>query len=176
MVAGSLLLASLSWTASSLARRLPAEQETQADLGRLAPMITKLIEEAGPSRGRDQFGGDAKSLSATVPPLMAVAGAGPLRLTLAVRPHEGGEALFASFAPTNPASLLPAEARGERLLASGFADIAFEYEQGGKNALPRLITIRFTDESGGSRRISAAPRLNSDGRCRFDPISMTCRR
>lgn len=179
MVAGSLLLATLSWTASSLARALPVASETLHDrqLERLGPVLTHMLEQVSPAAGPGAFKGDAKSLSAIVPPPLAAGPVGPLRFTLVVRPAPRGQALFAALEPVEPTAAFPADARRERLLLGGFAAIGFEYvaENGEKNSIPRLITLQFSDGIGNSRRISAAPRITSDGRCRFDPISMTCR-
>lgn len=180
MVAGSFLLASLSWTVSTLARRLPVKADTIRDqqLEAVAPAIVQMLEQAAPpSGGKKSFSGDARGLSAIVPPPMSAAGSGPLRLSLRVGAAGGGEGLYAAFAPIDPAAPFPPEAAGERLLAGGFRSIGFEYVESRQPQprLPRLISLRFTSPDGDIRRITATPRLDSDGSCRFDPISMTCR-
>jgi hypothetical protein len=82
--------------------------------------------------------------------------------------------------PVHPDSSFPPGAGQERLLIDGFRKIELRYVAAPASPerpapLPRSISIVFTDESASERRITVLPRLNSDGRCRFDPISMSCR-
>ena len=184
MVAGSFLLASLSWTLSSLTRQLPIAPAALRgrQLERVAPVLTAMFERIRPlSHGDTSFSGERDKLTTIVPPPMSVAGAGPLRLSLSVRTTKEGQALFAVFTPLDASASLPRAGAGEHVLLSGYRSIELEYAgpaQGG-NPLPRLpalISLRLVDPNGVTRRISATPRLTSDGRCRFDPISMTCRR
>lgn len=174
LVAGALLLVTIGWSFSSVARLLPADpsEERAERLTRVAPRIEALIEQAQPS----EFEGRPDSLSAIVPPPLAAGPVGPLRLRLIVRNEAAGKSLFAAFEPQSPDVRWPAAAREIRL-AEGYRDIRFDYLHDGGPAdrvLPRLVTISF-DDGRAVRRISATPRLDSDGSCRFDPVSMTCR-
>lgn len=171
LVAGSLLLAALSWTMRDMVAELARSDERRAadDLAEIAPTLEALVERADPGA----FEGSARRMAITVPPPRAAGAAGPVRLVLEVRRDRAGEELLARFEPKEGA--WPAAAR-ERVLAAGWREIGFEYLAGDPRAgpLPRLVTIRF-DDGERVRRISAEPRLNSDGACRFDPISMECR-
>jgi prepilin-type N-terminal cleavage/methylation domain-containing protein len=172
MVAGSFLLVSLSWSVSSLTRQLPVPPETVQlrQIEALAPALSGMLERIRPSTPQQpSFAGDAAHMSAIVPPPMAMAGAGPLRLSLNVRASGEGQALHMSLAP------IEGGAARESVLAEGFRKIQFSYAGAEPPSAPRLITIAFTGGNGVTRHISARPRLDSDGRCRFDPISMTCR-
>lgn len=182
MIAGSILIVSLGWSVSLLARDLrPSDAARQdARIAALAPVLVSLLEQAHPpGRGGSGFSGAADRLSAVVSPPMAVAAAGPLRLGLSVAPApEGGYALLARFDPVDRASSLPATFRRERSLLSGLRSIRFDYvlsKAAGPPRLPLLVTLTLVTKTGEERRISAAPRIDSDGRCRFDPISMACR-
>lgn len=182
MIAGSILIVSLGWSVSTLARDLrpSAGALQEARIAALAPALTALIEQAQPP-GRDGagFSGTPDRLEAVVPPPMAAERAGPLRLSLsAASDPAGGYALLARFEPLDPAAAFPAALRVERPLLGGLRSIRFDYVRSDKAAAPRLpllVTLTLVTARGDERRISAAPRIDSDGRCRFDPISMACR-
>ena len=172
MTAGSLLLVSLSWAVAGLGRQLQQKPDVRAaELQALAPLLSGLLVKALPTG--ETFEGDENRLQALVDAPMAMAAGGAARLTLEVRPDREGEALWARFAPEAGGSA------AEKRLAAGYRDIRIDYagaaEPSAPARLPRLIGFVFVDASGDERRISAAPRVDSDGRCRFDPISMVCR-
>jgi prepilin-type N-terminal cleavage/methylation domain-containing protein len=181
MVAGSMLLVSLGWTVASLGREL-GQSKADAGVARFetaARTLRSLIEQASPP-GQDGsgFSGTADRLQAIVPPPMAAGAAGPLRLTLRISASGAGQDMLARFEPLEPNSPFPAELRAERPLLTGYRSMRFDYEGGAvdqRPTLPRLITVTAVETDGTVRRISAAPRIDNDGRCRFDPISMTCR-
>lgn len=180
MVVGAMLLVSLSWAVATLARQLPtrAPEARDTDLAAVAPMLGAMIEQAQPLRPGAAFRGDEKSLDLVVPAPMAAGLAGPLDLKLRVESRTGGEALIASVEPVDATAPFPAAARAPHVLVHGYEEIRFGYipaAQAEASSLPRLVTISFAGDRGATQRISAAPRLDSDGRCRFDPISMTCR-
>lgn len=179
MTAGSMLLVALGVAVAQLGWQLgrrPAPQAAQLEA--FAPVFRSLLEQAQPGEKESAFSGRAKGLVTLVEPPAAAAQAGPLRLELAARPGEGGEALYLSLSPVSAGTVLPPGASGEREIAGGFRSIRFAYalDSAGKEAgLPKLITIAFEAPDGRIRRLSAAPRIDSGGACRFDPISMECR-
>lgn len=181
MVAGGLLLASLGWTVSSLGRELARSRDADAtgDAAATAALLVTMLEQAYPvAKDGSGFEGHGDGLTALVPPPMAAGDAGPMRLTLRVAPAKGGEGLFARLEPVQPGSAFPAALTGERMLLGGYRAIRFDYADGPAEApprLPRLIGLTLTAPDGAVRRISAVPRIDSDGRCRFDPVSMECR-
>ena len=181
LVAGGLLLASISWTVGSLGRevRTPDRAHNIVQIEAITPSLVTLLEGAFPVEpdGRG-FTGGAGRLTARVSPPLALGPVGPLLLELEVRSTVKGEALFLSFTAEDAAIHLPDSVTRPQLLADGFREIRFDsvrQDEPGRKRLPRLITISFTDDKGVVVPIAVAPRLTSDGRCRFDPISMTCR-
>lgn len=181
LVAGSLLMVSLSWSLSILTRQLAVskEEERAEKLAAVVPILTDLIEGAQPpGRDRSRFQGDADRLVALVSPPRAAGPVGPLRMTLAVRSDAEGEGLYASFIPTEADSDFPDAARQERPLFEGYKDIHFTYMAPLESRiprLPRLITLNLMDDEDHVTRIAIEPHIDSDGSCHFDPISMTCR-
>jgi prepilin-type N-terminal cleavage/methylation domain-containing protein len=181
MVAGSLLLVSLGWAVATLGERLVkarSDDEARA-FHDAAALLVPLIEQASP-RAQDGSGfrGTAQMLEVSVPPPMAAASAGQLRLRLRVVENSDGQSLMAQLVPTDPRSSLPIEAQEERRLLSGYRSFRFDYSpppDGVPTGLPRLITLTALDAEGMVQRLSSAPRIHSDGRCRFDPGSLTCR-
>jgi prepilin-type N-terminal cleavage/methylation domain-containing protein len=174
LVAGSFLLVAIGWSLSSLIRLLPddAAEARARHLAALAPRLEAMLEQMSPIG----FAGEAKRLSAGVPPPMAAGPVGPVQMTLSVRREAEGESLHARFEPVARDVRWPAAAREQRLLG-GFRSIRFQFERAEgtvERALPRLVTLSL-DDGTRVRRISASPRLDSDGSCRFDPVSMTCR-
>jgi len=181
MVAGSLLLALLSWSVAGLARDLLADRQDRPMrmLYASAPTLTGLIGNALPV-GADKGGFmvDRDRLVALVPPPQALGPAGPLRMTLSVRRDREGASLLVKFEPTLDWISLPEPATREQLLVSGFADIAFtSLPRDERSAVPtpRLVKIAFTDDDGVVWPIAIEPRVTLEGGCRFDPISLTCR-
>ncbi|HEX8585419.1 MAG TPA: type II secretion system protein [Allosphingosinicella sp.] len=179
MTAGSLLLATLSVSVAQLGMQLSRKPDIQAArLEAFAPVFRSLLEQAQPGEKGTGFAGSAKGLRALVEPPMAAALAGPMRLDLAVRPHATGEALHLRLTPLARDATLPAAATGDRIVAEGFRSIRFAYAakpSGAAAGLPKLITITFETADQKVRHLSAAPRVDSGGTCRFDPISMACR-
>lgn len=181
LVAGGLLLASISWTVGNLGREVQAPNQAHriAQIEAITPTLVTLLEGAFPVEP-DGSGstGEASRLIARVSPPLTLGDVGPLELRLEIRRTANGEGLFLAFTSVDPATHLPDQVTRPHLLADGFRDIRFDYErhdEPGRKRLPRLITIRFADDKGSVVPIVVAPRLTSDGRCRFDPISMTCR-
>jgi hypothetical protein len=114
----------------------------------------------------------------TVPPA-ALGAVGPVRATLDIRDRPDGQALYARFEPADPAAPFPAAAREVRPLVEGYKLIRFDYRLADPKDVgmpPRLVTLSLVDRTGRVTRVAAAPRITSSGDCRFDPISMTCRR
>jgi prepilin-type N-terminal cleavage/methylation domain-containing protein len=182
MVAGTMLLGSLSWTLATLGRELRASTRAGAGhhLDAAAPMLAGLIEQIvpAPSGRKAVLAGPGSLAMITVPPA-ALGAIGPVRATLSVRPYQGGAALYVGFAPVDASAPLPAAARAERRLVDGYRRIDFRYALPAAREAhlpPKLVTIGFTDPQGRTVTLAAAPRLNSGGSCRFDPVSMTCRR
>lgn len=181
LVAGSMLLASLSWTLTSLGRELRAsrlaEPETRADAA--APVVAGLIEQMLPT-GKDEAAIVAESgrlAFSTLPPA-ALGAVGPVRATLEIRGQPDGQALYARFEPTDPAAPFPTAAAEARPLVEGYRSIRFDYrlaDAKDESLPPRLVTLSLVDRRGRLTRVAATPRITSSGDCRFDPISMTCR-
>jgi prepilin-type N-terminal cleavage/methylation domain-containing protein len=182
MVAGSMLLASLTWTLSSLGRELAASRqaEPRQRLAASAPMLVNLIEQiAAPASDQPATAAEPRRLSFVTTPPLALGSVGPVRATLSVRADADGDSLYARFAPLEAAAGFPAAALSDRPLLENYRSISFEYRMPAANdprLLPRLVTIRLVDREGRSTRIAAAPRIAAGGDCRFDPVSMTCRR
>lgn len=181
LVAGSLLLAALSWVVSSLGRELhaPSRDAAVSTIAAITPALIGLLERAGlPDSEGNGFVGEADRLIAVVPPPDALGPVGPLTLTLVAERTRRGEGLAITLASVDPAVRLPTVVTGSRLLADGFAAIDFEYVRGhddGPSRLPRLILIRFTDGRRAVRTIAIKPRITADGRCQFDLIALACR-
>jgi prepilin-type N-terminal cleavage/methylation domain-containing protein len=182
LVAGSMLLASLTWTLSTLGRELEAARlaEPRERLDSAAPIITGLIEQILPA-AKDEAPvlAEARRFVFLATPPASLGAVGPVRVTLEVRGAAGGQSLLARFAPVDPSAPFPAAARADLPLMEGYRSIRFDYVMGDpreKSLPPRLVAINLVDGRGRPARIVAAPRLTASGDCRFDPISMTCRR
>ena len=105
MIAGSLILATLSWTLASLGRELQASTfaEPRQRLSDVAPALTRLIEQAQPTaKGETRIQATPKRLAFTTTPPAALGASGAVRAELIVRAGDGGETLFARFAPADP--------------------------------------------------------------------------
>ncbi|HEY5722121.1 MAG TPA: prepilin-type N-terminal cleavage/methylation domain-containing protein [Allosphingosinicella sp.] len=182
MIAGSLILATLSWTLASLGRELRTSTlaEPRQRLSDVAPALTRLIEQAQPTaKGETRIVATSKRLAFTTAPPAALGAAGAVRTELIVHAGQSGEGLYARFAPADPRAALPPGAAAEVPLVEGYRAIAFRYEMPKDPEAglpPRLVTISLTDGSGRTTRLAAAPRLTAAGDCRFDPVSMACRR
>jgi prepilin-type N-terminal cleavage/methylation domain-containing protein len=182
MIAGSLILATLSWTLSSLGRELRASTlaEPRQRLSEVAPALIRLIEQAQPTaKDEAKIAAGPKRLAFTTAPPAALGATGAIRAEIIVRSVEGGEGLYARFAPADARAALPPGAAEELTLVEGYRSIDFAYEMPkdvDSGLPPRLVRISLTDRSGRTTRLTAAPRLTAAGDCRFDPISMACRR
>lgn len=176
LVAGSMLLVALSWAVRDMTALAARDTGSggAAELAGVAPALEQLLSGAAPKG----FDAGPDRLRAIVAPPQAAGSVGPVRLTLSVRKGSDGAALVAAFEPLRPGVRWPLAAR-ERVLAQGWNEIGFEYvpaagEEEGADGAPSLITVAF-DDGERIRRLSVEPRLNSDGGCVFDPISMECR-
>jgi prepilin-type N-terminal cleavage/methylation domain-containing protein len=180
LLAGTLLLLSLTAMLSSLGGELrqPKHAPDMAAVGAVAPILTSMLESALPaSEGQDEFEAAADHLVARIPPPLALGPIGPMKFTLEAAPSSNGVGLFTSITAADPAIALPLGISERRLIADGFRDIEFSYEEHTDAAvdLPRLIRIRLTTDDGKIYPLAIEPRITSAGACRFDPISMTCR-
>lgn len=178
LVAGSLLLAALSWVVGSLgreARRPP--HDGVAALTTLQPILTGLLESASPPDKDGGFEGSDDHLTAIVPPPQVLGPIGPVTLELAVVRTSKGQGLSFALAPVDARVVLPTVVAAPHLVADGFEKIAFDYirDDATPPRLPRLVVIAFTDTGHITRTIAIEPRITADGRCRFDPISLACR-
>ena len=114
LVAGSMLLASLSWTLTSLGRELRASRlaEPTARADAAAPVLAGLIEQMFPA-GKDEAAivAEPRHLAfATLPPA-ALGAVGPVRATLDIRDGSSGQALYARFEPRSMSSRAPTARR-----------------------------------------------------------------
>jgi prepilin-type N-terminal cleavage/methylation domain-containing protein len=182
MVAGSMLLASLSWTLSSLGRELAASRqaEPRQRLAASAPMLVSLIEQiVPPASDQPVVVAEPRRLAFVTMPPLALGAVGPVRATFSVRADAEGDSLYVRFQSAEGAAAFPASALSDRPLLEHYRRISFEYRMPAANdprPLPRLVTIRLVDKEGRSTMLAAAPRITAGGDCRFDPVSMTCRR
>lgn len=171
MVAGSLLLASLSWIVGSFGRELRAAEvgQEKAHVLRVSDRLRELVEGAL----LDATVTEQDRLKAMVAPPQSLGAVGPVEMELAVERTGKTEALFSRFGSDTQA-LDPAVTE-KRMLVGGFKSISFEYGEARPRGLPKTISIALTDLRDQTSRIVLEPRIDSDGSCRFDPISMTCR-
>jgi prepilin-type N-terminal cleavage/methylation domain-containing protein len=181
MVAGSFLLASLSWAIAMLGRDLQVRPDagSPAQAARLAPTLQNLLESAAfPAADGSGFTQSRTGLVAIVPPPDAVGTIGSMRLTLDVVTRAKDHDLVAHLTPVDATVLWPAKLAEPQVLASGFDDIHFEYKQRAMTTgpqLPALINIIFIRGSERTQ-VSIAPKITASGGCRFDPISLECRK
>jgi prepilin-type N-terminal cleavage/methylation domain-containing protein len=181
MVAGSMLLASLSWTLTSLGRELRASRlaEPAARADAAAPVLAGLIEQMFPGSDESPIIAQPRRLVFETLPPAALGAVGPVRTILDIRDRPDGQALYARFEAADRYAPFPAVAREARPLAEGYRTIRFDYRLADpkeKGMPPRLVTLSLVDRRGRVTRIAAMPRITSSGDCRFDPVSMTCRR
>jgi prepilin-type N-terminal cleavage/methylation domain-containing protein len=173
LVAGGLLLASLGWMTSGFARRLaatPAAPTLGVEVAQAAPVLERLIAAAHAR----SFAPAPRRLEFVSAPPAAAGAAGPIKVVLEVRPTTGGEALHAAFAPVDPAAPWPPLAR-ESVLVADVERISINIRDGRDDGVaPELVTLSFVRGSE-VRRLSLRPRVDADGACRFDPISLACR-
>jgi prepilin-type N-terminal cleavage/methylation domain-containing protein len=179
LTAGSLLLATLSWSLAGTVQMLgdPVETRARQEVATMAPALVQLIEQAQPLRPGDKLEASANHLQLRVPAPAAAGAAGLLQMTLRVAARNGHQALYLDLAPEDARQAWPAAAR-TTLLAEGYESIRLAYDfptgKGAEERLPRLVTISFK-KGERTERLSARPRIDNDGACRFDPISMACR-
>ena len=82
MIAGSLILATLSWTLASLGRELRASTlaEPRQRLSDISPALTRLIEQAQPTaKSEPKIVATAKRLAFTTAPPAALGASGAVR-------------------------------------------------------------------------------------------------
>jgi prepilin-type N-terminal cleavage/methylation domain-containing protein len=181
MVAGSFLLASLSWAIAMLGRDLKVDTDASVsgEIARITPMLKSMLESAAlPMADGSGFEGTPTGLVATVPPPRSTGSTGSMRLTLRVAASSKGHDLVARLAPLDLTAQWPATMAADNILATGFDDIRFEYRQRDMSdgpRLPALIVIIFT-RGAAQARIAIAPWITASGSCHFDPISLECRK
>jgi prepilin-type N-terminal cleavage/methylation domain-containing protein len=175
MVAGSLLLMSLTWATGSINRHArPSDREREtADVAVLARTLTRLIHAGLPEDDGQAFEVSADRLSGVIAPPQALGASGPVRVALASQKEADGVALYATFAPLDADEPLPEAAQTPMKLASGFRSFRFEADESEDNALPQRVTLIV--EGIERRTITAATRMTSGGACQFDVISGACR-
>lgn len=180
LVLGALLMAFVSWSVAGLARQLrrppPADATVAVEAGeRLQAMIAGMKLPSGD----ESFDGTARGFSAVVSVPSAVGAPGLVRMTLETRGTASDLALIARFAPLNGDATWPAVAR-ETVLVDRLRRVEFDYNwrtvtYGPSDRLPQSIKVTLVPASGHKRRLVLQPRITTDGSCRFDPISQTCR-
>ena len=177
-----ILMAMLGDIRASWRRDGEAALATQAALvTRLDGLLTTIVAaEAG--SGETVFEGGPRQLQALIPAPQAVTGAGLVRLTLEVEPIEVGAALVARLAPESGDEALPEQLRMPQVMATA-TDIRFSYlrrdaagpvDSWAASATPPAA-IRVEMLGRTRQLIVAQPVANADGRCLFDPVSLTCR-
>jgi prepilin-type N-terminal cleavage/methylation domain-containing protein len=173
LVAGSLLLVSLSWVLQGSARDFrgavssEAKPLTERNLGRLRT----LVEQALPAPiATDPLGASGPVYFVPAPETLGVAG--PVRMELSVSSQNGKQDLIARFAPTQDTSVQfpPMEAA----LLQGMSKLALDLDEVTNPRLPAPLRIRYEDD-GAEQTLVIRPRVTADRTCQFDPISLTCR-
>jgi hypothetical protein len=141
-------------------------------------ILTALVGRADASPASiAAFRGDATHLAIIVPAPQALGDAGLVRFDLAIEHQSAGDAVLASFASV-AGEQLPAVAARPITLAAGLQRASLEYgppADPDHPGLPRLITLHVWRAVSGETSIAIAPKINTDGACRFDPISQACR-
>lgn len=179
MVAGSLLLGALGWIVATLGTQLRSDGSAAVarDIG-VARVLTALIGQADASpTSIAAFRGDADHLAMIVPAPQALGDIGLVRLDLTIDHQPTGDAVLARFAAM-AGEQMPSIAARPIALATGLRKASLEYgppADPDHPGLPRLITLYLWRTAGGDTRIAVAPKINTDGSCRFDPISQACR-
>jgi len=177
LFAGSLLLAIVGAMTGGLGRELlHGRRSTDFDqIAAVTPLLRSLLTSTSPTAGT--FSGSAHSVEAEVSPPMALGGVGPLKMQLDVVSARDGEGLELSLESDDGPSddrRLPLR----RTLLHGFRSIAFDYgadQVANADTVPDLSGVTLTDRQGAEWTIAAAPRVNTAGGCKFDPISLACR-
>lgn len=178
MVAGSLLLASLSWMLGNVSHSLkaPAKDRVAAQLSQIEPTLSQLISHIQPpDKVTPPVTANANLISFTTEAPQSLRAAGVITATLSTQTRAEGVALVGQFEGQREGQSWVRQTD----LATGFTSISFATQWPTAPealALPTLITLRFEAPRGTVTTISAAPRLNGGGPCHFDPISMSCRR
>jgi prepilin-type N-terminal cleavage/methylation domain-containing protein len=168
MTAAALLLASLTWTVSRLGRQLEGRVGTgaAAEVAALRPVISSLMGgvQTGSDNGPDINRRDVRFVTAA-PGAMGSAGRATVRLHVSGVP---GDRHLEGVVRTDEDP--PAERRFRSV--HGWKDIAFS--RIGEEDAPPVLKIDFTGNED-RQSIVAAARINTQGDCVFDPISMACR-
>ena len=179
MVAGSMLLAALGWTVATLGVQLGqapgASQSADLDGARV---LTALIERADVSSvAIGALVTRPDHLAMIVPAPQAAGDREKLRLGLRIERAPTGLALIAELTPMSgqgpSASALPPVT-----IASGLEQASFTYgppSDPHEPSLPRFVTIEWRRAASDETAITIVPRINTEGGCRFDPISQACR-
>lgn len=173
LLAGSIILITLSWSIASLASmyRPAVTPVREAEFASATDALELLLEplrpgavEAGPTY-----------LKGTTSPPMAIGG-GAADVELRISRRKTGQALVATLRPNDRRSAEP-EARPEpQVLLAEMRTIRLDYgETASASGLPAFIRVTARAFDGVDRQIVIVPRITSDGSCRFDPITMACR-
>lgn len=167
LVAGGLLLGSLSWVISGLSDDLRQTELSRADieLSRTSTLLTDALTSA-------RFM-DSKALSLPRSPQKlsfkmhspAALGSGYIDAQLSVAKSVTGQSLTLEW----PNQDLP-----EVLLLSEMENIELQYVAEEDNRFLQSITIAWNTASN-AQEITMHPKINAVGACIFDPISQRCR-
>lgn len=173
LVAGSLLLVSLSWVLQGAARdfRGAVAEDVLAGSEEQILALSSLVEQALPvSEGADSAATAEPTYLVPAPEALGVVG--PVRMALVVRPTKDGQALIARFSPTRETSaqFVPLEAP----LIDGVSKLSLHLDEVPNPRLPAPLRIRFARD-GEEQNLVFRPRVTADRACQFDPISLACR-
>lgn len=174
LVAGSLLMVSLSWVLQGAARdfRQAVSADAQSPRTDGLETLARLIEGAQPgaTQGADSFNSNEVGYIVETPTALQTPGSA--RLTLSVRGNSGDRQLVAELQPLSGDG--PSGMPVESILLSGVSGLELDVGTASRAGLPGPLTLEF-EQGGKQHKLIFRPRITADGICRFDPISLACR-
>ncbi len=174
LVAGGLLLGSISWVIAGLSDDLKATEQWDQDLqiSITANLLDDILKDARFSDASSRpLSRSRRTLEFLMQAPLSLGKQGYLEAQLIVERDAKGE---------NLKLLLPGQELPEAILLSDMKDIELRYEvnanEDGSPAFLKKIEIAISDQSGSEpQTIVVRPRVNAVGACIFDLISQRCR-
>jgi prepilin-type N-terminal cleavage/methylation domain-containing protein len=181
LFASSLLLVGIGWALSGVRAEYERSEVDRmlVQVESTRPLIEHLIQAMQPSDRSTPLPILSRDhLSFRSSPPLALAAMGQVIVDLSVRSDARGQSLTLRLTSADAGAARLASNSIEQDLLQNTADIAFSVEQPAqfeRPTLPRLVNVTVTAPNQKTYTISATPRLNASGSCRFDPISLSCR-
>lgn len=174
LVAGGLLLGSISWVIAGLSDDLKATEKWDQDLqiSTTASLLDDILTDARFSDASSRpLSRSRRKLAFQMQAPLSIGRQGYVEAQLVVEHDAKGE---------NLKLLLPGQELPEAILLSDMKDIKLHYEvnanDDGSPAFLKKIEIAISDQSGSEpQTLSIRPRVNAVGACIFDLISQRCR-